>query len=722
MKRFIFFLYIVVFSFSSFIYFDLISSKQEDSMKKAGKEDSFVVTINENSLKIDSEKFLSLLFKVSDDYNANVFKSIYSEKKSVEYVYFAHDTDSYFENFLLLDGVFPDNKSDEFNISTSKHKGVTGKIFSYKEDSNFSIKPLKSFPKDKSVAGDYIVSLNDNSKIDLFIDRLQRDLGMKINYFSYEYNSVIDTSSWLKIIPIILLYVLSLFMIIYYYFLEYKNSAIRLLNGYGSLDIWKRYFLQIFKLYFLALIISTTVVMIFITMKNSLFSLYWFKIIIDYLFYQFIIGMIVCFIMSLLFVRVGKISISASIKNKKPLKQIQIVNSLVKVIFSVIILYLLFVSYSAFSDSYRYYYKNANEWEQMKSYGVMPTKAPLPSGDDPKVILEMFDKKYKLFKYTNDRGAILARFSDAYRAKQMGMEVEGVSVYEEKTILINNNYLKLNPIYGLDDKLIDIKEDDDRLTVLVPEKYKKDEQELRRYFEEEYYLQKYRVKNTFLRDAGKELPVKEDMVINIIWIKNNQSYFSFSNDIASDTNNRFYDGIAMILTNANGNEAAWYDTVVGNNGYFIKLIDKEIPYNNIKDQIENLGLQEFYPVLYNAYDRIEGIIQMHVERAYQFLVVLFVVLLGYLFISMFTTLNYLEQYKLKHTIKIIHGYSYFKRHKLYLLFTNFVWFVSMLILYILEKFDFIYLVFCILLLENLFIYLLIKKSEQKKMVQVIKEG
>ncbi|MEM5659902.1 DUF1430 domain-containing protein [Bacillus toyonensis] len=212
------------------------------------------------------------------------------------------------------------------------------------------------------------------------------------------------------------------------------------------------------------------------------------------------------------------------------------------------------------------------------------------------------------------------------------------------------------------------------------------------------------------------------MVINIIWIKNNQSYFSFSNDIASDTNNRFYDGIAMILTNANGNEAAWYDTVVGNNGYFIKLIDKEIPYNNIKDQIENLGLQEFYPVLYNAYDRIEGIIQMHVERAYQFLVVLFVVLLGYLFISMFTTLNYLEQYKLKHTIKIIHGYSYFKRHKLYLMFTNFVWFVSMLILYILEKFDFIYLVFCILLLENLFIYLLIKKSEQKKMVQVIKEG
>ncbi|MBJ7968126.1 bacteriocin-associated protein, partial [Bacillus cereus] len=137
--------------------------------------------------------------------------------------------------------------------------------------------------------------------------------------------------------------------------------------------------------------------------------------------------------------------------------------------------------------------------------------------------------QYKLFKYTNDRGAILIQFSDSYIAKQNGIELKGVSVYEEKTILINNNYLKLNPIYGLDGKLIDIKEDDDKLTVLVPEKYKKEEKELRGYFEKEYYLQKYKVKNTFLRDAGKELPFKEDITVNIIWIDNNQSYFTFSN-------------------------------------------------------------------------------------------------------------------------------------------------------------------------------------------------
>ncbi|MEM5622056.1 DUF1430 domain-containing protein [Bacillus thuringiensis] len=71
---------------------------------------------------------------------------------------------------------------------------------------------------------------------------------------------------------------------------------------------------------------------------------------------------------------------------------------------------------------------------------------------------------------------------------------------------------------------------------------------------------------------------------------------------------------------------------------------------------------------------------------------------------MFTTLNYLEQYKLKHTIKKIHGYSYFERHKFYLLFTNFIWFVSILILCILEKFNFVGLIFVSLFRESIHLF------------------
>lgn len=720
MKRILFFLYIVTFSFSFFVFVDWISNKQEDAMKQAGKEDSFIITINETALKVDSERFLSILFTVSDEYSANIFKSSYSENNLTDYIYLTYDTNAYFSHFSLLNGGLPyNNKLDEFNLSTSQDKMVTGRIFTYKKGVNFSIQPLRLLPKDKPVSGSYVVSLKDKTKIHSYIDNLQRDLGITIPYSTYEIQRSID-SSWLKIVPIILLYVLSLLTTIYYYFLEYKNSAVRLLNGYGTIDIWKKYFYEICIVYFLAAFIST-IAMIFITVGNLFFTSYWLEMIKNYLIFQFIVGMVFCFIMSFLFLRVGKISISESIKNKKPLKQIQFINGIVKVIFSIIILYLLFVSYLTFSDSYRYYYKNAKEWEQMKSYGIMPTMSLLPSGKDPRAILEMFDQKYKLFKYTNDRGAILIDFSDAYKAKQDGIEL-GVSKYAEKAILINNNYLKLNPIYTTNNKPIIVDENDDQLTVLVPEKYKNEEKELRTYLEKEYYLQKYKVKNSFLKDAGENLPSVENTGVNIVWVKNNQSYFTFSNDIARETDNRFYDGIGMVLTNNNCNEAAWYDTVVGSDGYFIKLTDKKEPYNSIKNQIELLDLQKYYPRLFNAYDRIENTIQMHLERTYQFLVILSVVLLAYLFISVFTTLNYLEQHKFKHTIQTIHGYPYFKRHKVYLISINLIWGMAILATCIFGEIDFIYLILSVFLLENLLIYLLIKRNEQKKLIQIIKEG
>ncbi|MBD2798845.1 bacteriocin-associated protein, partial [Xenorhabdus sp. 18] len=95
----------------------------------------------------------------------------------------------------------------------------------------------------KSIGGNYIVSLKDKTRIDSFVDRLQRDFGVPIKYSIHEFQPVID-SFWLKIIPVILLYVLSLLTMIYYYFLEYKNSAVRLLNGYGAIDIWKKYFYE----------------------------------------------------------------------------------------------------------------------------------------------------------------------------------------------------------------------------------------------------------------------------------------------------------------------------------------------------------------------------------------------------------------------------------------------------------------------------------------------
>ncbi|MEZ2328083.1 DUF1430 domain-containing protein [Bacillus tropicus] len=722
MKKILFSLYIVISLLSFFVFVDLISTDQEKLMKQAGKETSFVFTMNPKVLDIEEEKFLSILYDASNRYNANIYKPFYSDESSVEYVYLTHNVNSYFSNFILLNGYFPkDTKIDDFNLSTSENKLTTGKLFSYKKEVNFTIKPLKELFKDnKPSSGKYIVSLKNKNHIEPFIDVIERKLGITIEYTDYQVQSPIGLF-WLKIVPIIILFVLSVLTTIYYYFLEYKNSAIRLLNGYGAFDIWKKYFYEVFILYFLA-VFSSTVVMVTIKAGDLIFTSYWLKVIITYFQYQLIAGIILCFVMSYPFIRVKKISISSSIKNMKPLKQIQFINFFTKTIFSIIILYLLFVSCISLSDLYRYSQVNMNQWEKIKEYGIMPTRALGPNGNNPRAVLELFDKQYKLFKYTNDRGAILIKVSDDYKAKQHGVSVAGSSIYSENTIMINNNYLKLNGIKTIDNKLVEIDENSEELTVLVPEKYKSKEKELKQYLDDTYYFQKYEVKNSFLKAIGEKQTLKENKQIHIVWVKNNQYYFTFSTENAKDTNNRIYDGIGIVLTNKNGNEGAWYDTAVGSDGYFIKLTDKKVPYNSIKNIVNELGLQNFYPVLYNAYDLTDTYIQENLKVMYKYIFALLIILVVYLLVSFFTTMNYLEQYKFKHTVQTINGYSYFDKHKLYLIFTNAIWLLIIICSLIIENYLFGFFTFILFVLENIITYLVLKQNEGKKMLRIIKEG
>lgn len=721
MKKILFSLYIVIFLLSFLVFADITTLKQEESMKQAGKENGFIITIDQTPLTLETDQFLSKLFSAADHYKANIFKPYYSDESSIEYIYLTHNTQSYFSNFPLINGQFPSEFAKEsFNLSTLQAKRNTGTLFSYSNQNKFTIKPLKEFPKDKPITGTYIVTLHNKNEFDSFKKRLQIDLGISIEDSDYTFQSPIKPV-WLKISPIIILYVLSLLVVAYYYFFEYKNTAIRLLNGYSGIHIWKKYFREIFSLYFIAAAIST-VVMAVIVARNLLITKYWLLTVAKYSMYQILGGIVLCLVMSFPFFRVNAISIPESIKNQKPLKHIQFTNGATKIIFSIIILYLLFFTYFTLSDYYRYYKINTSRWEELKNYGIMPTRAPLPNGSDPKATLELFDKHYKLFKHTNDQGAILIQISDVYKAKQAGIKVQTESKYEEHILLMNNNYLKLNPLKTSNNKPFYIDENSEELTVLVPEKYQNEEKELRKFISDDYYFNKYEVKNSFLKELGRKLSVNENNKIKLIWIKNGQSFFTFSTKYAKGTNNHIYDGIGYVLTNKNGNEGAWYDTVVGNDGYFIKLTDQKLPYNSIKDKVHTLGLQKVYPFLFNAYDVMNNQIHTELKTMYLYLTILVVILLVYFSVSIFTTIIYLEQYKYRHTVQTIHGYSFFHKHQYYFILSNVIWILMIAFTIVKKQYSFGSLIFVIFMLECTITYLILKIREGKKLLQILKEG
>lgn len=604
-------------------------------MKQAGKENGIVVTFKDSILNVDRKKFLSVLFTESDRYSVNIFKPNYSEQKLTEYIYLTYGVDEYFSNFSLLNGKFPNEESsEEFRLSTHQDKKNTGRLFSYLAENEFNIKSLKQLPADKSITGSYIFVIKDLEKIDPFINSLEKKLETIIKYSKYEKQTPIQ-AFWLQIIPIFLLYILAFLMTVYYYFSQYKNFAVQILHGYSVMHIWKKYFGQILFFYFTAMFLATFTISA-IQVGSLLFTFEWLKVLITYFLYHIIIGTVFCIITSLIFIRTKDINISNSLKNEKPLKQIQFLNSFIKILFSAIMLYLIFLSYSVFSMAYNYYSANVKEWEKMKSYGVMYASGPTPNGNQPKAVLELFDKHYELFKYTNNKGAILIDISDAYEAKEAGINIPNQSKFAVDIIRINNNYLKVNPIISVDNEAVTVDESEEELVILVPEKYKSEEEALKVFLEEEYQFQKYGAKNSFLQDIGEDIEPSDDKLFRIVWVKNGQSYFTFSNRYVRDTNNHFYDGIGVVLTNNNGNKGALYDTVVGNDSYFIKLTDKKNPYNSVKEEIVKLGLQDLYSEVYNAYDFSNYEMQEEIKRMYVYIFILIITLLIYFIVSFFT--------------------------------------------------------------------------------------
>lgn len=120
------------------------------------------------------------------------------------------------------------------------------------------------------------------------------------------------------------------------------------------------------------------------------------------------------------------------------------------------------------------------------------------------------------------------------------------------SITVSKNYFKYNPILTAKGEAIDslIQYDDNIQNILVPEKYADKENEIIKAFKEVFYFEKVEVDNIYREKLGLELNHSklDDLKINIIYVKDNQNYFTFDNEISPKTNNFITDPIVTIYT------------------------------------------------------------------------------------------------------------------------------------------------------------------------------
>lgn len=116
-------------------------------------------------------------------------------------------------------------------------------------------------------------------------------------------------------------------------------------------------------------------------------------------------------------------------------------------------------------------------------------------------------------------------------------------------ITVNENYLKYNHIYNTDNKLVinDLKKSKDTLNILVPSKYWKYVDDIKKQYLEYFYFQKVEVDNLYNEKIGEsENTMKKDqLTLNMIKVKDHQNYFSY-NMRTGDLNNEIWDPITIV--------------------------------------------------------------------------------------------------------------------------------------------------------------------------------
>ena len=119
-------------------------------------------------------------------------------------------------------------------------------------------------------------------------------------------------------------------------------------------------------------------------------------------------------------------------------------------------------------------------------------------------------------------------------------------------IRVSPNYFKFNPIETVSGNPIETQMiwDDNTLNLLVPEQHKELENEIISEYLDTFYFEKISVDNIHREEMGQPLleTAKEELYVNIIYVKDGQEYFTFRSDLAAGMSNIITDPIVSVYT------------------------------------------------------------------------------------------------------------------------------------------------------------------------------
>ncbi len=236
---------------------------------------------------------------------------------------------------------------------------------------------------------------------------------------------------------------------------------------------------------------------------------------------------------------------------------------------------------------------------------IYTTQVQYTGEDDPVQYLEIAARSAHLLAELEDKaGAFVADFYNYQAMDDAGTPLytmNGMQFAEEidpngHCIRVSRNYFAHNPIETADDSNLteQFVYDDLTLNLLVPEKYQDMEEDIVAAHRERFYFEKVEAENSYNQEAGisdRMNIAKEDLKINIIYVKDGQDYFSFRSDCAPQTGCHVEDPVVQIYT---GNIHCNYAHSFMSQWVYIpsEAESAEEAYQEISDMIRSCGAEE----------------------------------------------------------------------------------------------------------------------------------
>lgn len=609
-------------------------------------------------------------------------------------------------------------------------------------DGHFAVfynKKIKVYPLDDldeiHLKGKYSIYAKD---VDLFseqIDSINLQYGNSVELYENVklFNIVEENYSSLQVSYLgFLVGLLSIIIVVtYLYIMNHlkRSFAIKKLFGYSNIQIfselWCRFILKPIGIALICSYIFSVGVFLLYQYINSINTLTLFlkKLTI----YNFAISAILLFslvLFTVILLQIFKVEdIIRYLKNSR--KETNRLN------FCIISLSIVFVLLSSAvlytSANYVIDRKSSQKlWEENKDLVTLSITVTSHIFDNKKENALFDTKLAELWQFFNGEGGILFH-------KRKIIEV---GKQEIPLIYINKNYLKENAILDMDgNQILEFDEsDDNKINVLIPNRYKKDMTLIQPMIHELHVLDKYLgndVVNSRLSDEGIEYHTYEeninnpDIRENITYIENDQKLFTYAGFVDTPQN-----GILMLVNESNIGLNVYIPTTTGAGG--IKIPN----YLKLKAYVDEFFKANSYDYLdyyfTSVYDDYSEDVQYMLFLA-QFSVYTLILNILFLSIAIFSFVSiYFDNYKRKNAVLKFMGFSFWERHHAFLLkfsVLNLIMTALCLIivkmtenrimnLHIFTSMLFIY--FLSVILDLLLIGYILQRKEKFNMIQVLK--